>query len=171
MLQIPNAMEIAKIAHQNQLRKYTHEPYIVHPMAVAGLVKAVSNRKKLIVSAILHDILEDTNISEKVLYNSFDKTSIDIVKELTCPEYPNTNRKERQELELYRLSGISDGAKLIKLADIIDNVKTILLYDKDFSSVYIPEKRKQIKILTISRYSPLYYGGLTLYNIANNLLK
>lgn len=59
------AYEFARVAHAavGQLRKYTNEPYIVHPLEVARIVKSVPHDSNMVMAAYLHDVLEDTKIS------------------------------------------------------------------------------------------------------------
>jgi (p)ppGpp synthase/HD superfamily hydrolase len=59
------ALEFAIAAHASidQRRKYTGEPYIVHPIAVAALVRSVPHTPEIIAAAYLHDVVEDTPVT------------------------------------------------------------------------------------------------------------
>lgn len=66
--QIQNALDFAILAHQGQFRK-SGEPYIIHPILVASITASISSDKTMVISALLHDVVEDTdytieNISE-----------------------------------------------------------------------------------------------------------
>jgi (p)ppGpp synthase/HD superfamily hydrolase len=65
------AMEFAKIAHIHQKRKYTDEPYLCHPIAVAGLVFSVSKNDNMLAAAALHDVVEDTPTSIEEIQAAF----------------------------------------------------------------------------------------------------
>lgn len=67
------ALEFAKTAHEavGQRRKYSNEPYIVHPMAIARLVKTVSHTPEMVAAALLHDTVEDTNVELADIEQSF----------------------------------------------------------------------------------------------------
>ena len=54
-----------------QLRKYTHEPYIVHPAEVASIVKTVAHTEAMIAAAWLHDTVEDTGVSIELIRAEF----------------------------------------------------------------------------------------------------
>ena len=56
------AMDIAARAHEGQVRKYTGEPYLTHPFAVAGLVRSVTDDEDMVAAAILHDVVEDSDV-------------------------------------------------------------------------------------------------------------
>lgn len=138
------AITFATKAHEGQLRKYTNEPYINHPMSVARiLIKERMRYPDLICAAILHDVVEDTDFTIEDIEREFGKVIAIKVGELTDKytkeSYPNISRKERKLLEAYRISKISWTSKEIKLADLIDNTKSIVEYDPDFAKTYLKE--------------------------------
>ncbi len=65
------AYEFAKKAHGDQKRKYTEEPYIHHPVAVAGKIKILGLAENMVCAALLHDTLEDTETTESQLRKEF----------------------------------------------------------------------------------------------------
>lgn len=156
-MNIEKAKLFATNAHSsiNQKRKYTGENYIVHPIAVAELVKSISDDENMINAALLHDVIEDvypvnTKFSIDLIRHEFGNDVTTLVIELTNlytkNRFPFLNRKERKRLENDRMSRISPNAKTIKLADIIDNCKSIH-FAGDFAEIYINEKREQLLIL------------------------
>lgn len=158
------AMGFAKKVHMEQVRAYTNEPYIVHPFAVAGLVTAVTNRTHMIVAAFLHDVVEDTPISLETIQIMFGDEVSYLVENLTdVSEKGDGNRAERRAIDLEHTAKASPDAKTIKLADIIDNVKTITAFDPKFAKVYMAEKRELMKVLK--------EGDNTLYNLANKMIE
>jgi (p)ppGpp synthase/HD superfamily hydrolase len=148
------AFNFAREAHKavNQKRKYSGEDYIIHPIRVVDiLVKAGENNQELFQAAFLHDVLEDVApvlpyYSAETIEQEFGSNVVELVKELTdeftSTSYPTTNRPARKKLEAERLGRISDNAKKIKLADLIDNTSDIMANDKGFAKVYIQEKKK-----------------------------
>ena len=62
---VTKAADFAKSAHESidQRRKYTNEPYIAHPIAVAGLLDELNLDPETLVAAILHDVVEDTGVT------------------------------------------------------------------------------------------------------------
>ena len=58
------ALQFATEAHGSQVRKYTGEPYITHPIAVADIVRTVEGHtEEMLVAAVLHDVVEDTDVT------------------------------------------------------------------------------------------------------------
>jgi len=142
------AIAFAKEAHGSQVRKYTGEPYVVHPIAVAELVLTVPHTEAMLVAAILHDTVEDTTVELLDIKNTFGPTVATLVAWVTDISTPfHGNRAARKELDRMHLSLAPVAAKTIKLADLIDNTKTIAALDPDFWRVYREEKRKLLDVL------------------------
>lgn len=160
----------ADMAHSSigQRRKYTHEPYIIHPMNVAYLVKIAGGSDEMISAAFLHDVLEDVApinplFGEYEISKRFGKEALTLVQALTDiskPEDGNREKRKYNEREKYKLA--SNEVKTIKLADLIDNSLTICQYDKQFARVYLKEK---------SLLLPYLLGGNSnLWNLAHDIL-
>lgn len=145
------AMEFARAAHKGQFRKYKNEEYIEHPKRVAQLVKTVPHTTDMICAAYLHDVVEDTTVSLNEIRQKFGDRVADLVAELTDvfvkKDYPHLNRKKRKENEVERQSKMSPEAKTIKLADVIDNTRDIVLNDLNFARRYVPEMEALIEAL------------------------
>lgn len=129
--------------HFGQKRKYTDEPYIVHPARVAWIVKSVWHTPEMVAAAWLHDVLEDTDATGLEIEREFGELVFGYVVHLTdtyiSPGYGN--RAQRKAMERTRLSNVPAEVKTIKLADLIHNSESIMKYDEDFARTYIPEKR------------------------------
>lgn len=157
------AIDIARRAHAGQVRKYTGEPYIVHPFAVAGLVAAVSTDDDVIAAAILHDVVEDSPVRIELINGVLGSRIAEIVADLTDVSKPSDgNRATRKLIDLEHTAAASIEAKTIKLADLIDNTKTIVAYDPGFAKVYMGEKRQLLEVLK--------EGDETLLKIATNMV-
>ena len=141
------AVKFATVAHGDQKRKYTDEPYIVHPLAVADLVKSTEyHTEEMLAAAVLHDVLEDTDSHPTEIFNEFGPIVFKYVMELT--EKPREgNRASRKEFERDRLAGVGTPAQTIKLADLIDNSASITKYDPSFAKVYMKEKKELLEVL------------------------
>ena len=137
------ALKFATAAHQGQVRKYTHEPYIEHPKRVAAIVKTVAHTPEMLAAAYLHDVVEDTPVSIQDIKNRFGTLVARLVEELTDQyekaNYPDLNRKARKEREVKRQTKMSSAAKTIKLADVIDNTRDIVRNDPGFARKYLRE--------------------------------
>ena len=149
---------IASKYHEGQKRKYTGEPYITHPNAVAGMVAVNGGDERQIMAALLHDVIEDTTATvESLQADLFFLTPeerddvISLVVELTDvytkAAYPDLNRKRRKELECERLAGVSDRAKQIKLFDMQHNTNSISKHDPKFWAVAKEEIDAIMKVI------------------------
>ena len=151
-------------AHAGQKRKYTHEPYINHPLAVAELVSNVSNDSNLIIAAILHDVVEDTSVTLDDIWNYFGGQVGLLVSHLTDISKPEDgNRATRKAMDRKHTADSSPEAKTIKLADLIDNTKTIVELDPNFAKVYMKEKCLLLNVLTEGD-STLYFKAKHMVN-------
>jgi len=144
------AHAFAKAAHEciDQRRKYTNEPYIVHPMAVAELVRSIPHTPEMLAAAYLHDVVEDTPVTIHEIREEFGPEVGDLVEWLTDISQPGDgNRRVRKELDRQHLAKATPDAKTIKLADLIDNALTIREHDPQFWKVYRREMRALLEVL------------------------
>ena len=159
------AYSYAEKAHGLQLRKYTKEPYINHPVAVARLVSTVTLDIELISAALLHDTIEDCGETFESISNAgFGCTIAKLVMEVSDVSKPlDGNRATRKAIDRQHLSNASPAGKTIKLADIIDNSKSILEYDPKFAKVYMAEIAKLLPVLSegdVSLHNPILWSFL-----------
>jgi len=147
---IDYACRYANKAHGKQLRKYTNEPYIVHPIEVAQIVASRTMDCNMICAALLHDTIEDTDVTYDILIkDGFSPSTANLVQELTEKSVPSDgNRAKRKQIDLEYLATVSAQAQTIKLADLISNTSSICAYDKKFAVVYMREKQLLLEVLT-----------------------
>lgn len=132
----------------NQRRKYTDEPYIVHPAAVADLVRSVPHTEAMLCAAWLHDVVEDTPCTLDEIRGAFGQEIAELVAMLTKVSRPSDgNRAARKAIDLAHMAKASPRAKTIKLADVIDNCSSIVDRDPAFAAVYLPEKAALLDVL------------------------
>jgi (p)ppGpp synthase/HD superfamily hydrolase len=149
MNRILQAASFAAEAHIGQQRKYEGGPYINHPLRVAKHVAQFANDEDSIIAALLHDVIEDCpHVDPKLIEIRFGQTVSQYVWDLTHPPRDSGNRKQRKEAENKQLEAASAAVHTIKLADIIDNIPSIMENDKDFAPRFLQEKIDMIKILT-----------------------
>lgn len=172
------AYEFAKAAHAsiNQIRKYSGEPYIVHPEAVCKILEQAGETDvNVLAAALLHDVVEDV----APLNKEYDRDQIlrhfgpevdlyvwHLTDIYTKENYPELNREERKMREAVRIGLISEGAIKVKLADLIHNTMDIMKNDPGFGRVYLKEKRRILDAIhprTIDCKDPIL---LTLYHKA-----
>jgi (p)ppGpp synthase/HD superfamily hydrolase len=137
------ARDFATAAHARvgQKRKYTGEPYIRHPTAVAELVRGVPHTEEMLAAAWLHDTVEDTGVTFKEIEEEFGTKVAVLVEWLTDVSKPEDgNRKARKAKDREHIAQAPPEAKTVKLADLIDNGTSITALDPDFAKVYLAEK-------------------------------
>lgn len=149
---ISNAFIYALAAHTaiNQRRKYTGEPYINHSIEVADIVLCAPDTTDTIVAAAyLHDVVEDTAVTNDDIRETFGDEVVDLVGWLTDVSKPEDgNRATRKAIDREHIARAPAEAQTIKLADLISNGRTILTHDKKFAKVYLEEKRLLLDVLT-----------------------
>ena len=145
---VTKAKVFATVAHRCQRRKYTNTPYIVHPCRVAKTVADAGGSDEMIAAAWLHDVVEDTTFTLDQVVESFGAEVGALVEMLTDVSKPEDgNRAIRKELDRQHLAKASPEAQTIKLADLIDNTRSIVTHDPDFAKVYLAEKRRLLEVL------------------------
>ena len=133
-------LDWAKKAHGKQLRKYTFDSYISHPVAVALLLEQAGESLALEQAALLHDVLEDTAVDEQELRKVFPKEVCDIVVGVTDVSVPEDgNRATRKALDHQHIADGTREIHALKLADCIDNIMSIMMHDHSFLKVYVKE--------------------------------
>ncbi len=148
---IQRAYEVAKQAHGTQFRK-SGEPYIVHPLAVAIILAELEMDKETIIAGILHDVLEDTSVSEAELTAEFGREVVllvDGVTKLTQLNYAQDKIEVQAEnLRKMFLAMAKDiRVIVIKLADRLHNMRTM--------EYQTPAKQIEKSRETMDIYSPL----------------
>ena len=120
---IHKAIEFATIKHQNQKRKGSGLPYIVHPMEVMQILTENDCTEDVIIAGLLHDTLEDTATKNEEIEKEFGKTVLNIV--LAESEDKSKSWKERKQHTIKSLQNESIEAKLVCCADKLSNVKSM----------------------------------------------
>ncbi len=148
---IERAYEIAKAAHGDQKRK-SGEPYIVHPLWVSIILADLEMDKETIMAGMLHDVVEDTAISEEELAKEFGKDVahlVDGVTKLGRLSYSSDKLEVQAEnLRKMFLAMAKDiRVIIIKLADRLHNMRTLQFMK--------PEKQKEKAKETMDIYAPI----------------
>lgn len=133
-----------------QKRKYTGECYSVHPIDVYQtlLYDGGIDEHNMLIAALLHDVVEDTGVSEEDIRNLFGDDVAHLVSGLTDVSKPEDgNRETRKRIDREHTAKQGVRCKTIKLADLISNSKSITQYDKEFAKVYMAEKKLLLEVL------------------------
>jgi len=157
------AYQTSKKYHQNQYRK-SGEPFVVHPLEVAGILADIELDEVSIVSAILHDVIEDTDYSLEMAKKEFGQKTANIINGVTKLDKIVFNSKEEQQVSNIRkmIIAMSEDVRiiLVKLADRLHNMRTLYPLDE--------EKRRMISVETLEVYAPIAHR-LGIYQIKSEL--
>ena len=144
------AYEVADEAHSDTKRS-SGEPYITHPIAVACILLEFCMDTDTLVAALLHDVVEDTDISLETLRKKFGEDVANLVDGVTKIGQVPLNTKEEQQAENIRkiLMAMSKDIRviIIKLADRLHNMRTIMYRP--------PEKQRKKALETMNFYAPI----------------
>lgn len=150
IIKIYRAYEVAKKLHDGQMRK-SGEPYIIHPINVAYILTELKADSDTICAGLLHDTLEDTDISYEELSNLFNPTIANLVDGVTKIRRIHFQSKREQNLANTRkiLTSLTTDVRIIiiKLADRLHNMRTL-----EFHKL---EKQKEIALETMEIFVPL----------------
>ena len=126
--QIVQALRYAARQHRHQRRKGADEtPYINHPIELLDLLhnQAGVTDPVVLVSALLHDTIEDTDTTLAEIESTFGPEVAGVVDEVSDDK--SLPKAERKQLQIDHAAHLSDRAKLIKLADKTSNLRDIAL--------------------------------------------
>ena len=126
MNRLISALAFAAHKHRDQRRKdAVASPYINHPIALANVLanEAGIDDEAVLIAAVLHDTVEDTETSEEELIREFGREIASVVLEVTDDQL--LSKADRKRLQVESAGTISRQAKLVKLADKICNLRDI----------------------------------------------
>lgn len=147
---ICRAFEFAYNLHEGQ-RRASGEPYIIHPVAVSGLLRDLGGGSAMIAAGFLHDIVEDTNTTADELEQLFGKEVRLLVEGVTKLSKFNFSSKTERQAENFRRMFLAMAQDIrvivVKLADRLHNMRTL---------EYLPDqKRRLIALETREIFAPL----------------
>lgn len=147
---IVRAYYFAKTAHKGQLRQ-SGEEYFIHPVAVASILVELGLDCDTIIAALLHDVVEDTSVTEEEIESEFGHSVVMLVDGVTKLNKLNFKSREEAQAENLRrmFLAMSNDIRviIIKLADRLHNMRT-LSYRKE-------EDRKRVATETLEIYAPI----------------
>ena len=152
---IQKAIKVATKAHEGQLRK-TGEPYIIHPLAVMKILEEWNMDEDSVVAGVLHDTVEDTELTLKDIEDEFGKNVAFLVNGVTKLSKARSDMKNLDEylpetsdnlLKLLIATGQDIRVLIIKLADRLHNLRTL--------SALPPDKQQKIARESLDVFAPL----------------
>lgn len=148
--QIDKAFKIADRAHEGQLR-CSGQPYVIHPILVAKIVAELGMDKESVIAALLHDVVEDTDLTLEDVTEKFGKSVASLVDGVTkLGKVPLSTREEVQAENVRKmLLAMSEDIRviIIKLADRLHNMRTL-----EFMP---PQKQRDKALETLEIYAPI----------------
>ena len=148
---LSRAYDFAMQAHGDQKRA-SGDPYISHPLEVAGILTNYRLDSNSIITALLHDTVEDTSITSEDIRKEFGEEIMHLVNGVTKLTQIELQSEESDQAENFRklVLAISEDIRvlLVKLADRLHNMRTLNFISK-------PEKRRRIALETMEIYAPL----------------
>jgi (p)ppGpp synthase/HD superfamily hydrolase len=118
------AIEVAAKGHQNQYRKLTDVPYITHPYNVGLLLLKEGCREEVVCAGILHDTVEDTEITLEDIRTQFGTKVAELVESCTEPN-KDASWEKRKQHTIDRLKELSKDSAMIVCADKLHNLRSI----------------------------------------------
>jgi len=148
--QLQSAYDFSALAHEGQFRM-TGEPYVSHPVAVAQILTEWHLDSQALSAALLHDVMEDTNVTKAELAEKFGKMVaelVDGVSKLDRIEFQSHEQAQAENFRKMVLAMTRDvRVILIKLADRLHNMRTL--------DAMNPKKRVRIARETLDIYAPI----------------
>ena len=160
---VQNAFVLAHEAHDGQMRS-SGDPYITHPVAVAGILADMHMDHETLMAALLHDVIEDTHFGKADLAEAFGDTVAELVEGVSKLDKIAFNSKQEAQAENFRkmmMAMVQDiRVILIKLADRTHNMRTL--------GALRPDKRRRIALETLEIYAPIAHR-LGIHDVKNEL--
>ncbi len=160
---IERAYQVAESAHEGQMRS-SGDPYITHPVAAARILAELHLDHQTIMAALMHDVIEDTDVSKEDLANEFGDQVAELVEGVSKLTQINFRSKEEAQAENFRkmmMAMVQDiRVILIKLADRLHNMQTL--------GSLRPDKRRRIARETLEIYAPIA-NRLGIYKLKEQL--
>lgn len=162
-IKIQEAYDFAAKAHEGQFRK-SGEPYITHCLAVACIIADIGLDATSIRAGLLHDVVEDTDITIEDIEKIFGSDVALMVDGVTKLSKLECRSKVERQVESFRKMFLATAKDIrvliIKLADRLHNMRTL--------QAHTPDKQKEIARETIEIYAPLAHR-LGIFNLKNEL--
>lgn len=150
IMHIAKSLEFGATAHAEQTRA-SGEPYIAHPIAVATILADMRLDAASITAAILHDVIEDTDISKAEIANEFGEDVAELVEGVTKLDKARFDSKQEAQAASFQkmLLAMTRDIRVIivKLADRLHNIRTI--------EHLKPASRRRIAHETLEIYAPI----------------
>ena len=150
------AAKFAIDAHSGTLRKGKGYPYILHPMEAAGIVATLTDDPEMLAAAILHDTVEDTDVTIEQIREEFGERVAMLVYYETAQMPHGSAWRERKQAQVDLLAAAPRDSKVVAIGDKLSNLRTIAadyrqLGDGLWQRFHAPNGKEDVR---------WYYGAL-----------
>ena len=144
------AVKFATEAHSGTERRGKGYPYIIHPMEAASIVATITNDPEMLVAALLHDTVEDTDVTFEQIQEAFGERVATLVKNETAPLSDSMTWRAKKEAQLEQLTAAPYDSKIVAMGDKLSNMRGIALDyrqkgDAIWSLFHAPNGKKDIE--------------------------
>ena len=148
---VDKAILFATNAHKGQKRKMNGIPYILHPLEVGSIIASLTNDEDIIAAGILHDVMEDCNVSKETLIKEFNIRIADLVEgeteeKMDLPKESTWKLRKERSLDILR-NTTDSGIKILWLSDKLSNMRSFYQeYRKDGNDMFLKLHEKDPKM-------------------------
>lgn len=121
------AVMFATEAHRGTERRGKGYPYIIHPMEAAAIVATMTNDQEMLAAAVLHDTVEDTDVTLEQIRELFGDRVAELVQHETAPLDDSLTWREKKTAQLKQLAEAPRDSKIVALGDKFSNMSGIAL--------------------------------------------
>ena len=147
---VRRAYYYAEQAHEGQFRR-SGDPYVTHPLAVAGILSEMHMDHQSLMAAMLHDVIEDTGITKTAIKSQFGNSVADLVDGVSKLNKITFSSRAEAQAENFQKMAMAMAKDLrvilVKIADRLHNMRTL--------DVLAPDKRRRIARETLDIYAPI----------------
>jgi myo-inositol-1(or 4)-monophosphatase len=119
------AVKFAIEAHQGTERRGKGYPYIIHPMEAASIVATITNDQEMLAAAVLHDTVEDTDVTIEQIREQFGDRVAELVQHETAPLDDSLSWREKKSAQIKQLVDAPYDCKVVALGDKLSNMRVI----------------------------------------------
>lgn len=121
------AVKFAVDAHSGTERRAKGYPYIIHPMEAAAIVASMTTDQEMLAAAVLHDTVEDTDVTLEQIRELFGDRVAALVQHETAPLDRSLTWRERKTIQVEKLKSAPLDSKIVALGDKLSNIQGIAL--------------------------------------------
>ncbi len=144
------AAKFAIEAHSGTERRGKAYPYIIHPMEAASIVASITNDQEMLAAAILHDTVEDTDVTLEQIRDRFGDRVASLVQHETAPIEETMSWRAKKTIQVEQLANASYDSKVVALGDKLSNMRGIAMDyrqkgDSTWSLFHAPDGKKDVE--------------------------